>query len=293
MLLFCKKKRKKESRSQKTVGSAFFCDKLILLWAESKHKADLGHLRSSHLRPRWQTATSGGNKSDEIWWDKYYDEVKEPVNQDVLAGCGHLSLWAVRGAGWGNMLGRHFPYFSREFPLILKEAFRRGTSTSGVYVVIVWICLAQRMPHIQLWVVRKWRFGRFHWRPCEVRLPAQRMTSFNEVRIHNPFACHVLVHIINIKPSSTPLSLISPGLDVHTVSAPPPPPSLLPSSTPWLDVILSLRYFLPVVCALFHLHEESWCGISFLALLPVHTAVNSLAMLVVLDYSLAMFSFLI
>lgn len=50
----------------------------------------------------------------------------------------------------------------------------------------------------------------------------QRMTSFNEVRIHNPFACYVLVYIINIKPSSTPLSLISPGLDVHAVSGPHP-----------------------------------------------------------------------
>lgn len=52
-----------------------------------------------------------GNKSDVIWWDKYYDEVKESVNQDVLAGCGHLSLWTVRGAGWGKMLSRHFPLF--------------------------------------------------------------------------------------------------------------------------------------------------------------------------------------
>lgn len=116
-----------------------------------------------------------------------------------------------------------FLIFPESFQWYLNEAIRRGTSTSDVYVVIVWICLAQRMPHIQLWAVRKWRFGRFHWRPCEVRLPAQRMTSFNEVRIHNPFACHVLVHIINIKPSSTPLSLISPGLDVHAVGAPPPP----------------------------------------------------------------------
>lgn len=33
-----------------------------------------------------------------------------------------------------------------------------------------------------------------------------------EGSIHNPFPCHVLVHIINIKPSSTPQSLISPGL---------------------------------------------------------------------------------
>lgn len=55
-----------------------------------------------------------------------------------------------------------------------------------------------------------------------VRLFVQQMTSFNEVRIHNPFACHVLVHIINIKPSSTPLSLISPGLDVHAVGGPCP-----------------------------------------------------------------------
>lgn len=49
--------------------------------------------------------------------------------------------------------------------------------------------------------------------------------------IHNPFPCHVLVHIINIKPSSTPQSLISPGLYTHAVSpascppsSPPPPP---------------------------------------------------------------------
>lgn len=211
------------------------------------------------------------------------------MNQDVLAGCGHLSLWTVRGAEWGKGLGRHFPLFSWEFPLMGKEAVRRGLDTSGVYVAIVWICLAQRTAHIQLWAVQKWHLGRFHWRPCEVRLPVQRMTSFNEVRIHNPFAWNVLVHNINIKPSGTPLSLISPGLDVRP--PPPPPPFLLPSSPPWLDVILSLRYFLPVVCALFHLHEESWCGISFLALLPIHTAVNSLAMLVVLDYRLAMFSF--
>lgn len=53
-------------------------------------------------------------------------------------------------------------------------------------------------------------------------LLVQRMTSFNEVRIHNGFACHVLVHIINITASSTPLSLISPGLEVHDVSGPRP-----------------------------------------------------------------------
>lgn len=38
------------------------------------------------------------------------------------------------------------------------------------------------------------------------------MTSFNERSIRNPCACHVLVHVINIKPSSTP------GLYAHTVS---------------------------------------------------------------------------
>lgn len=114
-------------------------------------------------------------------------------------------------------------FFFREPPLTGKEAVRCGSSTSGVYMAIVWICLAQHMAYIQLCAIRwKWCLGRFHWRPCEVGLLVQAMTSFNEVRIHNPFACRVLVHIINIKPSSTPLSLISPGLDVHAVSGPRP-----------------------------------------------------------------------
>lgn len=51
------------------------------------------------------------------------------------------------------------------------------------------------------------------------------MTSFNEGSIHNQFACHVLVHIINIKPSSTAQSWISPGLSTHAVN-----PTLSPLS---------------------------------------------------------------
>lgn len=142
------------------------------------------------------------------------------MNQDVLVGCWHLSLWTVRGAGWGKMLSRHFPLFSRKPLPTGKDPIQHGSSAAGVYVAIVWICLAQRVVHIQLCAVWKWRLGRFHCRPCEVRLLVQRMASFNEVRIHNQFACHVMVHIINIKPSSTPLSLRNPGLDVHSPTLP-------------------------------------------------------------------------
>lgn len=148
------------------------------------------------------------------------------------------------------MLSRHFPLFCREPLLTGKEAVRHGSSAS-VYVAIVQICLGQRMLHIQLCAVWKWRLGRFYWRPCEVRLMVQRMTSFNELRIHNPFACHVLVHIINIKPSSTPLSLISPRLDVNAVCGPCPqhPCFYLPfpawmSSFPYvISCLLSIHSF--------------------------------------------------
>lgn len=111
------------------------------------------------------------------------------------------------------------------------------------------------------------------------------MTSFNEVRIHNPYARHVLVHVINIKASSTPLSLISPGLYVHTVSHPPPP---LPSSALYLDAVLSFLY---VLCARVGSRQEADVETAFLALPPVHIGLNSLAKLVILDQSLAMFSF--
>lgn len=52
--------------------------------------------------------------------------------------------------------------------------------------------------------------------------------------VHNPFPCHVLVHIINIKPSSTPQSLISPGLYTHAVSHASCPPSSPPPPFPSL-----------------------------------------------------------
>lgn len=69
------------------------------------------------------------------------------------------------------------------------------------------------------------------------------MTSFNEGSIHNPFACHVLVHIINIKPSSTPQSLISPGLYAHTVSPPPlPSVSIFNSLAIWISSCSFLFY---------------------------------------------------
>lgn len=112
------------------------------------------------------------------------------------------------------------------------------------------------------------------------------MTSFIEVRIHNPYARHVLVHVINIKASSTPLSLISLGLYVHTISPPFLPP--LPSSAPYLDAILSFLYF---VCARVGLHQEADVEKAFLALPPVHIRLSSLAKLVILDHSLATFLF--
>lgn len=76
---------------------------------------------------------------------------------------------------------------------------------------------------------------RYDWSLCYVLL-VSRLTSFNEGSIRNQFACHVLVHVINIKPSSTPQSLISPGLYTHTVS--PTLSPLFPSLTHSLSVSL-------------------------------------------------------
>lgn len=144
----------------KTVGPAVFCDKSILLQVESKHKAEFREAVS--LDRSDKLLNQEGNKCDVIWWDKYYDEVKESVNQDVLAGCGHLSLWPVRGPGWEKMLSRHILFFFQ------SATADRKIGRPGIYVAIVYICLAQRMAHIQICAVWKWRLGRFRWGPCEV-----------------------------------------------------------------------------------------------------------------------------
>lgn len=70
----------------------------------------------------------GGNKYDVIWWDKDYDEVKEAVNQDVLSGCGHPSLWTVRGTLWGKYAQ---PNASFHFMFFFLTEQQRVTRTAG------------------------------------------------------------------------------------------------------------------------------------------------------------------
>lgn len=104
-----------------------------------------------------------GSNYDLIWWDKYYDEVKESVNQDVLGGCGHLSLWTVRGARWGKKLSK---YLFSWVPTDLKK--RPGWHHHGqLWRLRIWSlgggcffsprCLVQRTVSIQLRAARKWR----------------------------------------------------------------------------------------------------------------------------------------
>lgn len=126
----------------KMLHPAFFCDASIPFQVESKHKADLGHLQGSGLKPQWRTAPSGRKKNyDVIRWDKHYDEVKESVNQDVVGGCGHLSFWMGGGARRGNRLSK---YFSRESPLLQKkeEAKETKSSRSAPYLMFTWGPLA-------------------------------------------------------------------------------------------------------------------------------------------------------
>lgn len=67
------------------------------------------------------------------------------------------------------------------------------------------------------------------------------MTSFNEGSIHNPFACHVLVHIINIKTQQQTLEFNTSRI-IHTKSQPPSLSPLFPSLLRSLAICISRSF---------------------------------------------------
>lgn len=89
----------------------------VLNWSHYNKKVNIRWFKGIYKAVNWNCNDKllhhEGNNSDVIWWDKYYDEVKDSVNQDILGGCGrpygHLEEHDEE-----NMLSKYFSFFTEQ-----------------------------------------------------------------------------------------------------------------------------------------------------------------------------------